>query len=352
MTEQFSPLLELIKTRLREFYREPAIVFWVFGFPLLMAMGLGVAFRAKPPNIPKVGLVVAASDTSKPATKQLVSALVASKRINAEQLTKESATKKLARSQLDLMLTLDEHGATYTFDPKRDTSPQARLLVDHEVQAAAGRTDPIATQDETVTESGSRYIDFLIPGLIGMNLMGSSMWGVGYNLVVARKRKLLRRYGVTPMRRSHFLLSYFLSRSLFLTLELTLLVSFGVLVFGTVISGSVLAFIFTAVLGSAAFAGISLIIGGRLDNTETANGWMNFVQLPMYVLSGAFFPYQHFPAWMHSFIELLPLTALNNALRAVYNEGAGLMQIWPESLVLIIWGTAGFIVAVRSFRWQ
>jgi ABC-type multidrug transport system permease subunit len=352
MTEQRSPLLELVKTRLREFYREPAIVFWVFGFPLLMAMGLGVAFRSKPPTIPKVGLVLVEAADSKHKNSQLSQALLASERIAVQQLTPELAADKLARSQLDLVLTLDGPGATYTFDPKRDASPQARLIVDHELQAAAGRTDPIATQDRAVTEAGSRYIDFLIPGLIGMNLMGSSMWGVGYNLVVARKRKLLRRYAVTPMRRSHFLLSYFLSRSLFLSLELALLVSFGVLVFGTVISGSVLAFIVAAVLGSAAFAGISLIIGGRLDNTETANGWMNFVQLPMYVLSGAFFPYQQFPDWMHPFIEALPLTALNNALRAVYNEGAGMVQIWPESLVLVAWGAAGFLIALRTFRWQ
>jgi len=352
MTEQYSPLLELIKSRLREFYREPAIVFWVFGFPLLMAMGLGAAFRSKPPATPKIALIVQKDGAVSQENARLAELLLHSPRLTIQQLAQAEAKQKLARSQIDLIVSLDQHGATYIFDPKKETSPQARLLVDQEVQSAAGRKDVVKTRDQSVTEPGSRYIDFLIPGLIGMNLMGSSMWGVGYNLVVARKRKLLRRYAVTPMRRAHFLLSYFLSRSLFLSLELTLLVSFGVLVFGTAISGSLLAFVCAALLGAAAFAGISLIIGGRLDNTETANGWMNFVQLPMYVLSGTFFPYQHFPQWMHPAIEALPLTALNNALRAVYNEGAGLTAILPHALVLLAWGAVGFIVAVRTFRWQ
>ncbi len=350
MSDRDSPLLELVKTRLREFYREPAIVFWVFVFPLLMAMGLGAAFRSKPPPVPKVAVVVAGEATEK--TTFLQNALVRSTRLEARTYPANDAREALARSRVDLVVTLTAEGANYTLDPTRETSPSARLFTDRVIQEAAGRTDPVATEVVEVTEPGSRYIDFLIPGLIGMNLMGSSMWGVGYNLVVARKRKLLRRYAVTPMRRHHFLLSYFLSRSLFLCLELTLLVTFGALVFGTKISGSLVAFVLAAIIGSAAFAGISLIIGGRLDNTETANGWMNFVQLPMYVLSGAFFPYQHFPDWMHPGIKLLPLTALNDALRAIYNEGANLLVVAPQVGILILWAAVGFTVAVRSFKWQ
>ncbi len=344
------PLLELIKARLREFYREPAIVFWVFVFPLLMAMGLGAAFRSKPPPTPEVAVVLQGPKTEK--TEFLEKALLRSTRLHARSLSKQDASQALARSRVDVVITLSGDEADFRFDPKKETAPQSKMVANQVLQEAAGRTDPVATSDTQVTEPGSRYIDFLIPGLIGMNLMGSSMWGVGYNLVVARKRKLLRRYAVTPMRRPHFLLSYFLSRSLFLSLELTLLVTFGVVVFDTTITGSLIAFICAAILGAAAFAGISLIIGGRLDNTETANGWMNFVQLPMYVLSGAFFPYEHFPEWMHPAIKLLPLTALNDALRAVYNEGAHLGIIAPQLLILSLWGGIGFTVAVRSFKWQ
>jgi ABC-type multidrug transport system permease subunit len=350
MTDHASPLLELIKARLREFYREPGIVFWVFVFPLLMAMGLGVAFRSRPPATPKVAVVLI--DKQSPQATTWSNRLIAASQIDAARSEPAQAQHALTHSEIDLIVTLRHSGATYTFDPKKETAVPARLIVDHVLQKAAGRVDPVSTKDQTITEPGSRYIDFLIPGLIGMNLMGSSMWGVGYNLVVARKRKLLRRYAVTPMKRPHFLLSYFLSRSLFLTLELSVLVTFGALVFDTVITGSVLAFIVASAVGAAAFAGISLIIGGQLDNTETANGWMNFVQLPMYVLSGAFFPYEHFPSWMHPAIECLPLSALNDALRAVYNEGATLVAIAPQLAVLGAWGLLGFGVALRTFRWQ
>src|SRR5690606_25022299 len=142
--------------------------------------------------------------------------------------------------------------------PKKESGPVARLIADNVLQAAAGRTDPLKTSERQETEPGSRYIDFLIPGLIGMNLMGSSMWGIGFNLVVARKRRLLRRYAVTPMKRSHFLLSYLVSRSMFLVIELVILVTFGALMFGTLVQGSYLALLLMSVLGASAYAAIGM----------------------------------------------------------------------------------------------
>lgn len=346
---RFIPIVQLVKARLREFYREPAIVFWVFVFPLLMALGLGAAFRSKPQPVPHIAVV--AQDES-PGARALIEKLTASDRLNAEPLSRSVAEKKLARTEVDLLVEVANGSVHFRFDQKKETGPFARMVTDDVLQRAAGRVDRLKTSETKTSEPGTRYIDWLIPGLIGMNLMGSSMWGVGYNLVVARKRRLLRRYAVTPMRRTHFLLSYFLSRSFFLVMELSILVTFGALMFGTTIQGSYLAFVLVAYLGAASFAGISLMIGARLDNTETANGWMNFVQLPMYILAGAFFPYQNFPEFMHGPIRLLPLTALNNALRSIYNEGTGLLGVMPEMAVLALWGVAGFFVAVRSFRWQ
>jgi ABC-type multidrug transport system permease subunit len=178
------------------------------------------------------------------------------------------------------------------------------------------------------------------------------MWGIGFNLVLARKRKLLRRYAVTPMRRSHFLLSYFFSRSTFSVLELAVLIGFGRLVFGTVIQGSVLGLLVAAALGAAAFAAIGLLIGARLSSTEVAGGWMNFVQLPMWLLSGSFFSYERFPEWLQLPIRFLPLTAVNDALRHIYNEGASLTSVGFELGVLLVWSVVGFAVAIRVFRWQ
>jgi ABC-2 type transport system permease protein len=342
---ELNPLRELIKARLREFWREPGYVFWVFGFPLLMAIGLGLAFRDKVPAPPRVAIVTLES--------KLASKLLASKRVSAERLPRAEALRALARTKVDLVIDQPPAGTPLLhYDGTQERGQLAHALVSDELERAAGRRDPLRVGERTITEPGSRYVDFLIPGLIGLNLMGSSMWGIGFNLVLARKRRLLRRYAVTPMRRSHFLLAYFFSRSLFLALELGLLIVFGKLVFGTVIQGNLFTLLFTAGLGAASFAAISLLVGARLDNTEVANGWMNFVMLPMWLLSGSFFSYERFPEWLHLPIRLLPLTSLNDALRAIYNDGASLLDCGFELGILACWGVVGFIVALRTFRWQ
>ncbi len=347
--KDLSPLAELVKTRLREFYREPAIVFWVFVFPLLMALGLGAAFRAKEMPIPLLAVVL---DFPAKNTRSISNALLKSERVDAHLASKKQALNELALTKVDAIVTLQKAHIDFQFDPKKESGPVAQMIADDILQEAAGRKDPLTTSVQAIIKPGSRYIDFLIPGLIAMNLMGSSMWGIGFNLVVTRKRKLLRRYAVTPMKRYQFLFSYLVSRAIFLAVELLLLVGFGVLMFGTKVQGSYFTLVFISTLGAAAYAGIGLIVGARIDNTETANGWMNFVQLPMYVLSGAFFSYERFPQWMHRPLEMLPLTALVNALRATYNEGATIVSLTPEILVLIFWCLFGFLTAVKIFRWQ
>jgi ABC-type multidrug transport system permease subunit len=237
-------------------------------------------------------------------------------------------------------------------DTAQEKSLLAHAITEDVLQRAAGREDRMQIDEQQISEKGSRYVDFLLPGLIGLNLMGSSMWGIGFNLVLARKRKLLRRYAVTPMRRGHFLLSYFVSRSLFLVMELAVLIAFGKLVFGTEIQGSFPALIVASILGASAFAAIGFLIGARLTSTEVAGGWMNFVQLPMWLLSGSFFSYERFPEWLQLPIRLLPLTAANDSLRRIYNEAATLSNVGFELAVLAAWSVIGFAIALRVFRWQ
>ena len=345
--ESPNPLKELIKSRIREFLREPGYVFWVFGFPLLMAIGLGLAFRSKAPELPRVAV------TDRVAAKT-ASTLHASTRILSSTQPVSLAERALARTKVDLIVDQPDPAKPVVFklDTAHEKSLLARAVTEDVLQRAAGRADALKLEELHVSEQGSRYVDFLIPGLIGMNLMGSSMWGIGFNLVLARKRKLLRRYAVTPMRRSHFLLSYFFSRSTFLVMELAVLVGFGRLVFGTQIQGSIAGLLLAATLGAAAFAAIGLLIGARLSSTEVAGGWMNFVQLPMWLLSGSFFSYERFPDWLQLPIRLLPLTAANDALRRIYNEAGTLSSIGFELLVLGAWSLIGFVVAMRVFRWQ
>ncbi|HKY38590.1 MAG TPA: ABC transporter permease [Polyangiaceae bacterium] len=342
-----NPLTELIKARIREFLREPGYVFWVFGFPLLMAIGLGLAFRSKAPEPPRVAVTTRVpSETAR--------TLSSSKRLTTETLPLADAERALARTKVDLLVDQPDPGEPLVFklDTAQEKSMLARAVTDDVLQRAAGRADPLQVNEQRVSEKGSRYVDFLMPGLIGLNLMGSSMWGIGFNLVLARKRKLLRRYAVTPMRRSHFLLSYFFSRSAFLVMELAVLIAFGRLAFGTEIQGSLPGLLISSALGASAFAAIGLLIGARISSTEVAGGWMNFVQLPMWILSGSFFSYERFPDWLQLPIRFLPLTAANDALRRIYNEAATLGAVSFELAVLTAWTLFGFAIAMRAFKWH
>jgi ABC-type multidrug transport system permease subunit len=343
--ETYSPLLELTKARMREFFREKGIVFWVFGFPLLLTIGLGLAFRERPAERPKVA-VVGSCDS------RLGTALTQSKAIDASCKNATEADADLAHTRVALVVDLSGREPEFRYDPQLPTAQLTLLLSENEIQAAAGRKDAVDIEAVPQTIPGRRYIDFLIPGLLGLNVMGTSLWSIGYNLVVARKRKLLRRYAVTAMRKSHLLLSYFIARAAFLWLELTVLVAFAALAFGTFVQGSYLALIVLSVMGAAAFAGLGLMVGSRGESTEVAQGWLNFAQLPMWILAGVFFSNEGFPAWLQPLIKALPLTALVDGLRAIFNDGAGLFDVWAQLALLLLWAVVAFTLAGRRFRWQ
>lgn len=339
------PLWQLTLARWKELYREPGIVFWVFGFPILLAIGLGVAFQERPLEPPRVAVVAGAP---------WLGESLDGGGIDVQVLPLAAATEALARGRVDLVVAdgAEPWSVDYTLDPMRPESRLARATVDATLQDRNGRQDAVSTTDHTLTEAGTRYVDFLLPGLIGLNLMGSSLWGIAYSVVLSRKRRLLKRLAATPMRRSHYLLSYLLSRTGLLIGEVAALVLVGWLFFDVGVQGSLVALGVIAAAGAAAFAGLALLIAARIDNTEIASGWMNFVMLPMWILSGSFFSYERFPAWTHGPIQALPLTALNDALRAVMSQGASLVSQWPELAVLTAWGGVSFAVAVRRFKWQ
>jgi len=241
---------------------------------------------------------------------------------------------------------------TYRYDTTRPEGRAARLAADDALQRALGRPDQLSTRDERVAQPGNRYIDFLIPGLVGLNLMGSGMWGLGFAVVQARTRKLLKRFAATPMRRSHYLLSFMLSRLVGLVFEVVVVIGFGWLLFGVAVRGSLFDLAVVSLLGSLTFAGIGLLVAARPTTIEGVSGWMNLVQLPMWLLSGSFFSYERFPKVAHPLIRALPLTALNDALRAVINDGTPLVANWPAVAVMAAWCGVSFALALRMFRWQ
>jgi len=339
------PLTELTLARLRELIREPEAVFWVFIFPVLLAGILGLAFRSRPPEALPVAVVAG------PHGDVRLAALSAQDELKPRLLGEAEARQAMARGQVVLVVSADDP-PTYAYDPTQPDSRAARLAVDAALQRAAGRADAFTPGHAEVTEPGARYVDFLVPGLLGMNLMGTGMWGIGFSLVVARQGNLLKRFVASPARRSHILGAQLFSRLIFLVPEAGALLLFAWLVLGVPVRGSLLLLVAVSLLGAVAFCGLGLLTAARPRTIEGASGLMNLVMVPMWIFSGIFFSTERFPAAMQPFVQALPLTALNDALRAVMLEGASLAPLLPELALLAAWGGLSFVVAVKVFRWQ
>ena len=338
----------LLMARLLELKREPEVVFWVFVFPLLLALGLGIAFRNKPADAVSVAIVSGGSQDA----QALLARSPQRELFKTRVLDSEAAHQGFRLGKFDLVIEPGTDGGfAYRFDPARPESVLAKAEVNEALQAAAGRKDAVAITDVTSSEPGSRYIDFLIPGLLGMNLMNSGMWGIGFALVDMRQRKLLKRYVGTPMRRGDFLLAIMTSRLLLMVIEIGLLLVFGVIFFHMRVMGSVFAIAALGGLGSLTFGGIGLMTASRAQKIESISGLINLVMMPMWIFSGVFFSYERFPAVIQPFIKVLPLTALNDALRASILEGTPLLQQWPRLLILSLWGGISFVLALKWFRW-
>jgi len=338
----------LLLARLKEMYREPEVIFWVFVFPILLALGLGIAFRNKPADVSRVA--VAAGPEAAQAI-ELLRPASAEGTVHAELLPASEAINQFRLGKYDLVVTARSNGYEYLYDPARPESVLARSITDDALQMAAGRKNRIPTTGRVSSEPGARYIDFLIPGLLGMNLMNSGMWGIGFALVDLRQRKLLKRFVASPMRRSDFLLALASSRLVLMLLELVLLLGFGALAFHIHLAGSWASILVISALGALCFGGVGLLTASRAQKIETVSGLINLVMMPMWILSGVFFSYERFPAVLHPLIKVLPLTALNDALRAAILEGAPLAHQSGRLLVLCLWGVITYLLALRWFRW-
>jgi ABC-2 type transport system permease protein len=346
---RWSAFSHLVIVRMKELKREPEVVFWVYGFPLLLALGLGIAFRNKPADLTFIAIVqgTGAQDVSALIERSPQKAL-----IHADVLDKLAALQGFRLGKYDLVVESDGKGGfQYLYDPARPESVLSRAEVDDALQTSAGRKNPLPTSSVISTEPGSRYIDFLIPGLIGMNLMNSGMWSVGFALVDMRQRKLLKRFVATPMRRSDFLLALAAGRLALMITEVGLLLGFGALVFHIRVLGSLFSILVLSAIGAVGFAGLGLLTASRAQKIESVSGLINFIMMPMWIFSGVFFSYQRFPAVIQPFIKALPLTALNDALRATILEGSSLASQAGRLLVLLLWGGISFALALRWFRW-
>ena len=334
---------QLVLARVREFIREPEAVFWAVFFPILLTTALGIAFGGG--SVEVLPVVTSSPDVAR--------ALEAEPGLSVELLDDAGASSTLLTGKAVLFAQPShDGGVVFRYDDTNPDGRAARLLADRAVQRAAGRIDPMPARDDLVREPGSRYVDFVVPGLVGLGIMSNALWGLGFSIVDSRRRHLMKRLVATPMSRTQYLLSYLFWRMMVLGLEAGVPIAFGVIAFGVPVRGRLIDLAVICILASLAFSAIGLLLAARPRTIEAVSGLMNLVQVPMWILSGVFFSAQRFPDAVQPFIRALPLTAVNDALRAHMLQGAGILQLAPELGTLTAWLVVCFTLALKLFRWR
>jgi ABC transporter DrrB family efflux protein len=337
-----SSLYQLTATRLKLTLREPEAIFWIFVFPVLLAIGLGIAFRNRPADVLPVGAT----------TEQLTQALASDKGLTATEMDESAGVHALAVGTIVLLAEQREDGVVYRYDNTNPDARTARMIADRAIEEAAGRKDVVTAANELVHETGSRYIDFMVPGLLGMNLMGSAMWGLGFSIVDGRQKKLLKRMVASPMPRWQYLAGYLLSRLVMLAIEVAVFLGFAKLVFGVPFRGPLWQLGLVCVLTSLVFSALGLLVASRAKTMEAVSGLMNLVMLPMWILSGVFFSASRFPAIIQPLVKALPLTAAIDAMRGNMLQGVQLGQMMAQVGILLAWFAVPFAVSLKIFRWR
>jgi ABC-type multidrug transport system permease subunit len=337
-----SSLYQLTMVRFRLVLREPEAIFWIFIFPILLAVGLGIAFRNRPADVLPVGAT----------TPQLAAALAADKGLKATEMDEAAGAHALATGNILLLAVARPGGVAYRYDDTNPDARNARLLADRAIQTAAGRRDAVAASNELVHETGSRYIDFVVPGLLGMNLMGSAMWGLGFSIVEGRQKKLLKRMVASPMPKWQYLAAFLLSRLVMLVIEVVVFLGFARIAFGVPFRGSLGELGLVCVLTSLVFSALGLLVASRAKTMEAVSGLMNLVMLPMWILSGVFFSASRFPAALQPLVRALPLTAAIDAIRGNMLQGTELSHMAAPLAILLAWFCVPFAVSLWIFRWR
>jgi ABC-type multidrug transport system permease subunit len=339
------PLIELTLARLREFVREPEALFWSFFFPIVMSVAMAVAFPSQGSQPVRVGVPSGA------ASETLRKTLSSDPGVVVRDVPAGEELRQLREGDVHVIVQPGDP-PTYRFDPDRNESRIARLVVDDVLKRAGGRSDPWQAREDAVAIPGSRYVDWLIPGIVALGIMNNSMWSIGFMTVQMRLRKLLKRLAASPMRKWEFLLAQLQARLLFLGPEVAVPLVFGAFAFGMPVRGSIVSIALVALLGALGFGSIGLLVGSRVRTLEAVSGLMNLMMVPMWVLSGVFFSSSNFPEVVQPLIRALPLTALVDALRAVVLEGATLGGIRRELVTMAAWTIVPFLVGLRIFKWR
>jgi ABC-2 type transport system permease protein len=375
---RFNQLWQLVAALFREIIREPGVLFWGILFPILMSLGLGLAFTKKTDVLRKVAIVTSGENalaindssalnrflvkecvkntTEKPDSWQWQYTISDDKLGNSVfqfyNMKWDDAVMFLKRGTFNVLLSGSADSVNYHFDPMNPDAQLTYLKLSGVI--GHGSILPVKSNAEIkpLTVTGTRYIDFLVPGLIAMGVMMSSMWGISYGLIEKRSKKLLRRLVATPMKKSHFLIALITVRITMNFIESLVLFIFALIAFKMTIQGDISALILMFLAGNIAFAGLAVLVSSHTSNTEVGNGLINFVVFPMMILSGIFFSYQNFPDWSLPVIRNLPLSMLTDGIRSIFNEGAGYHQVALPIIILLSIGVILFSIGLKIFKWH
>jgi ABC-2 type transport system permease protein len=375
---RFNQLWQLIVALFREIIREPGVLFWGILFPILMSLGLGLAFTKKADVTRKVAFINSSQFISAGTqTKFVAQFLQNSCERNASEekgawlwkyvikdeklgnsiflfysMPWKEAMQLLKRGTINVIL-LDNGGSVeYHFDPMNPDAQLTYLKLGNIIGKGEILAESSNSEIKPLTVTGTRYIDFLVPGLITMGVMMSCMWGISYGIIEKRSKKLLRRLVATPMKKSHFLIALITVRITMNFIESAVLFLFSLIAFKMTIQGDISALLIMYLAGNIAFSGIAVFVSSHTSNTEVGNGLINFVVFPMMVLSGIFFSYQNFPEWSLPVIKYLPLTMLTDGIRSIFNEGAGYHEVALPILILLSIGALFFSAGLKIFKWH
>ena len=375
---RFKQLWQLISALFREIIREPGVLFWGILFPILMSLGLGLAFTKKADVIRKVAIINITDRSPAGSENSVVAGFLqkyCEKNVSREKKTWQwkyiikdeklgnsvflfynmkwdESIRLLKRGTINVLLLSLNDSVEYHFDPMNPDAQLTYLKLSNII--GKGEIQKVQSNSEIkpLTVKGTRYIDFLVPGLIAMGVMMSSMWGISYGIIEKRSKKLLRRLVATPMKKSHFLIALITVRITMNFIESLVLFLFALFAFKMTIQGDISALILMFLAGNIAFAGIAVLVSSHTSNTEVGNGLINFVVFPMMVLSGIFFSYQNFPDWSIPVIKNLPLTMLTDGIRSIFNEGAGYHEVALPILILTATGIVFFSGGLKIFKWH
>jgi len=366
----------LFLAHLHEIIREPGVILWGIVFPILMSLGLGLAFTKNSDTLRKVAVInnpgISSSDNSDIFNfleEKCEEQLPENKddfrwklEIRDDKLGKsvylfyelgwDDAIVLLKRGTVNLILKSNEGETEYHFDPVNSDAELTYLKLSSMIGSGKILPEKSRSEIKPLTLAGTRYIDFLIPGLITLGVMMSTMWGISYGIIEKRSKKLLRRLVATPMKKSHYLIALLTVRVLMNFIEALVLLLFSLMVFNITIQGSISALVLLFLAGNIAFAGLAIFLSSHTSNTEVGNGLINAVVMPMMVLSGIFFSYHNFPDWSITVIRNLPLTMLTDGMRSIFNEGAGWSQVTMPALILTTIGVILFGAGLKIFKWH